>query len=155
MIRRILVTGSRDWTDRSAMALAISDYLGERGTSIGRAWPFPLVIHGGARGADACADAIARNWGWTPRKVEADWYGPCREPCRPGHRRRNQRGDWYCPAAGNYRNQAMVDSGADICLAFPLPGSEGTWDCVQRAKAAGIPVRVITPAMDRDEARTR
>lgn len=42
--------------------------------------------------------------------------------------------------AGLVRNQLMVDLGADICLAFPLPGSRGTWDCMGRAEAAGIKV---------------
>jgi hypothetical protein len=35
----------------------------------------------------------------------------------------------------------MVDLGADLCLAFPMPRSRGTWDCVRRAKKAGIVVR--------------
>ncbi len=39
-------------------------------------------------------------------------------------------------AGGPVRNQAMVDSGADLCLAFPDNKSIGTWDCVQRARAA-------------------
>ena len=50
--------------------------------------------------------------------------------------------DWktFGKAAGPKRNQAMVDSGADLCIAFPSKGSTGTIDCVERAKAAGIPV---------------
>jgi hypothetical protein len=36
----------------------------------------------------------------------------------------------------------MVGLGADLCLAFPLPGSTGTPHCVGLARAAGIPVRV-------------
>lgn len=45
--------------------------------------------------------------------------------------------------AGPYRNQQMVDRGADVCLAFPASGSRGTWDCVRRAKDAGIEVKVF------------
>lgn len=44
--------------------------------------------------------------------------------------------------AGPIRNQEMVDSGAEICLAFPSPSSKGTWDCLKRAALAGIPGRV-------------
>jgi len=54
---RILITGSRTWTDRAAIAHAISDYLHSVDTSIGGAWPSPIVVHGGARGADQLADA--------------------------------------------------------------------------------------------------
>ncbi len=54
--------------------------------------------------------------------------------------------------AGPERNERMVDQ-ADldlcggrisklICLAFPALGSIGTWDCVRRLAARGIPVRV-------------
>jgi hypothetical protein len=35
MTHCILITGSRSWTDRAAIALAISDYLHSVGTSIG------------------------------------------------------------------------------------------------------------------------
>jgi hypothetical protein len=44
--------------------------------------------------------------------------------------------------AGPARNQEMVDLGADLCLAFPRKGSRGTWDCIQRAAEAGIPVHI-------------
>ena len=44
--------------------------------------------------------------------------------------------------AGPYRNQLMVDLGADVCLGFPLEGSRGTYDCIRRAEDAGIPVKV-------------
>jgi hypothetical protein len=52
--------------------------------------------------------------------------------------------DWssFGELAGPMRNQAMVDTGVDICLAFPLLGSRGTWDCVRRAQASGVPVIV-------------
>lgn len=43
-------------------------------------------------------------------------------------------------AAGMMRNQVMVDRGADICLGFPGPSSRGTIHCMERARAAGIPV---------------
>lgn len=59
------------------------------------------------------------------------------------------RADWdtHGRAAGPIRNQAMVDSGADLCLAFPssrrVRGRTGTGDCMRRAKEAGIPVLVM------------
>ncbi len=103
---RILITGSRSWTDRAAIVQAISDYLHCVGTSIGGAWPSPVIVHGGARGADQLADAVARNWGWTPERHPADW---------------NRHGR----AAGYRRNATMVALGADVCLAFIVNGSAG------------------------------
>lgn len=55
------------------------------------------------------------------------------------------RAEWdkHDRAAGPIRNQGMVDSGADLCLAFPTKTSRGTRDCMRRARAAGIPVLVM------------
>jgi YspA, cpYpsA-related SLOG family len=63
---RILITGSRTWTDRTAIAQAISDYLHPVGTSVGGVWPCPIIVHGGARGTDQLAGQVARGWGWSP-----------------------------------------------------------------------------------------
>lgn len=85
-----------------------------------------VVIHGGAKGADAMADhwaSIVQRMG-LPVKVEshnADW-------------------DRHGKAAGPIRNQEMVDAGADVCLAFPLGESRGTRHCMKAAEQAGIPV---------------
>lgn len=116
---RILITGSRFWGDaqtiRDAIALAIADTDGP-----------VTIVHGGARGADQLAAALATTFGphVTTEKWAADW---------DRHRKR----------AGVVRNQEMVDAGADVLLAFPLHLSAGpsigTRDCIRRAKAAGIP----------------
>lgn len=58
----------------------MSDYLRSVGTSSGGGWPLPIIVHGGARGADHLADAIARGWGWTPRCRRL----PCVHPRRLG-----------------------------------------------------------------------
>lgn len=53
--------------------------------------------------------------------------------------------DWakYGRAAGPIRNQEMVDSGIDVCLAFPAaessPGTRGT---IKMARKKGIPTYV-------------
>jgi len=49
-------------------------------------------------------------------------------------------------AAGPRRNQEMVDSGVDLCLAFYREGAgnRGTQDCVRRARNAGVPVDELT-----------
>lgn len=139
---RVLVTGSRSWTDTEVIGAALSDcwrdavQLGADGIT---------VVHGGASGADRIADLWAirfRGSGVLREPVPADWPS-CAAGCRPGHRRRRWDGSEYCPTAGHRRNQAMVDRGAAVALAFPLGASTGTRDCMRRAERAGIEVRVF------------
>lgn len=142
---RLLVTGSRNFSDAALMAesllSAIDDY--SLGLEV-------VVVHGNARGADRVADAAARKLGLLePEPHDAKWNDPCRPTCRPGHRRPSPDGGTFCPAAGNYRNQAMVDLGADVMVAFPLGASTGTRDAMRRARQAGIPVREIEPGAKR------
>jgi hypothetical protein len=97
-----------------------------------------LIVHGDCpTGADAIADAWpAKPFAVAYERHVADWLH-CRPTCH--HPAQLKKGVNYCPAAGPYRNQEMVDAGAAVCLAFILPGSRGTIDCVKRARAAGIP----------------
>lgn len=138
---RILVTGSREWTDAQKVRDHLLLYSGGRGT---------VLVHGdNRRGADRIAAGIAAEWPWVLEPHPANWIGPCRDTCRPGHRRTRWRdGVEYCPAAGNYRNQDMVDLGADVCIAFFSGGAvnRGTTDCASRAHKAGIRVIRVTDA---------
>lgn len=74
-------------------------------------------------------DKIAQRWanlhGIQTEEHPADWEG-------------------YGRAAGPMRNKHMVNLGADICLAFPLSDSRGTFNCIKLASAAGIPVWIFT-----------
>jgi hypothetical protein len=138
----VLVTGSRHASPQHAQLIA--DALTDAVT--GRSGPH-LLIHGEASGADALAERAARDLGWNVRGIAAKWTAPCRVECRRGHRRPRADGSDYCPAAGNYRNQELVDLAVqhlpDVrALAFPLPGSRGTWDCVRRAERAGLRVAI-------------
>lgn len=138
---RILVTGGRDFYDADAIIKALL--------------PLPedaVLVHGAAPGAD---EQSAYFWGFWGRETDphpADWEGPCRTTCKPGHRR--QRGFTnYCPAAGVYRNQEMLDSGIDLVIAFP--GGRGTADMVRRVKAAGFTedngrLRLVSPEEKND-----
>ena len=138
---RVLFTGSR-------YASPYQD--GHRATiwsallEVHRAYPdgtWFTLVHGDAPGADRMAAAYAAHLGWAVEPYPADWDGPCGDRCQPNHRTaRRGRPGTYCPAAGAYRNQRMVDLGADVCVATPMRYSRGTRDCVRRAKAAGIPV---------------
>jgi hypothetical protein len=143
---RILVTGSREWTDVSTIEDALLNALYE---SPADADP-PVLVHGGCpTGADAIADSVWRHWSHVypelgfladPEVHPADW-------ARHGR------------SAGPIRNHAMVRAGADICLAFPVGRSPGTRGCMAAARAALIPVRdygtpyVAAAIAMKDEAR--
>lgn len=127
---RVLVTGGRKYSNLNEV----------RHQLVGLD-PTATIVHGAASGADATVDLVADSLGFDVESHPAAWEGPCRSECFPGHRRPRVGGDTYCPAAGNYRNQDMVDLGADLCIAFP--GGKGTADMVRRVREAGIPVRMV------------
>lgn len=109
-MKRVIVAGSRDYTDSQILDTVVHEHRPD------------VIVHGGARGADALAGDFAQ-WHLVPTEVHpvtsADW------------RRHGKK-------AGPMRNQRMVDAGADVCLAFPHADSVGTWDCAARAMRAGI-----------------
>lgn len=115
---RLLVTGSRDWSDEVTVANALFD--------IWAGWGRPseaVLVAGGASGADEIA---ARLWSRAGLRVEthpAEWEL---------HGRR----------AGMIRNAQMVASGVDHCVAFSRNDSPGTKQCMTAAQKAGIPTSV-------------
>ncbi|NUU23324.1 MAG: DUF2493 domain-containing protein [Streptomycetaceae bacterium] len=122
---RVLVTGSRYWTDTHLIYTALDQAFTDRPTRL------MIVVHGCCKTG---ADAIAAAWAQTAR---ADGQ-PVYEERHPAQWSRGR-------TAGPQRNQRMVDRGAHLCLAFPLPTSTGTEDTIRRARNAGIPVEVIKP----------
>jgi hypothetical protein len=128
---RILVTGSRDWLNPFVISYAIEEVL----------WPYfnlplpsgvdgdksPVIGHGACpTGADYFANMYAEWKGYEVEKYPAEWK-------------------IFGKAAGPIRNQVMVDSGADVVLAFKNPDSRGTQDCINRAKKAGLKVIEYNP----------
>jgi hypothetical protein len=122
----ILTTGCRDWTDHNAVGNALyEETLGH--TDI-------VVFHGDCpTGADKfvgeCCDAVNLYC----RAFPADW-------------------EQHGKAAGPIRNREMVKAalvirnlnhGRVVCLAFWDGESRGTWNCIQEAVRAGLPVRII------------
>lgn len=107
---RVLVCGSRSWTDRYAIEREL------------RALPDgAIVIHGAARGADTIAGEIANRLGLIVETFPADW-------------KRHGR------AAGHIRKRRMLEEGKpDLVLAFDL-GTPGTADMMRQAQRAGLPV---------------
>ena len=125
---KILVTGSREWTDEKAI---------ER--EFRKLPPGTTIVHGACpTGADAIADKLAMKFGFPIRRYPADWEAERAATGSP-------------KAAGPKRNSKMIReehrSGEPIsfALAFTpdLSRSRGTKDCVERAKKAGIRVEVI------------
>lgn len=115
---RILVTGSRDWTDQHAVWAALAD----------AARPVApeqklVIVHGACpTGADAMADEWARSYGAAIEAHPANWAK-------------------YGRRAGPIRNAVMVARGADVCLAFIKDRSRGASYTASLAEAAEIPVR--------------
>ena len=131
---RILITGSRDWTDSAVIRSA----LGETWIMLGA---FTLVHGDCPTGADRIADVWGRenhDIGVILAPYPADWKT-------------------YGRRAGPIRNAAMVGMGADCCFAFIGPctsmfcerpdphGSHGASGCADMAEAAGIPTLRRTP----------
>jgi hypothetical protein len=130
---RILVTGSRDWSDGPTIWKSLAETV--------RALPYEqglLIVHGACpTGADQMADEWGRGYGATIETHRAEDFGP-----------------W--PRCGPLRNRHMVSLGADRCLAFigpctsprcrkPRPHpSHGASHCADLAEKAGIPVRRFT-----------
>lgn len=126
---RILITGTRENSPR------VRNLVRQALDALTISPSFPLhrpivVVHGACPygGADQYAEEWARTSGHATEPHPAD-TGP--------------RGQILGPA----RNSHMVSLGADYCLAFPAPGSRGTWDCLRKAVDAGIPseVHVVGP----------
>jgi len=117
-MRRILVTGSRDWDDISAIFDTLNHLMKKWGTNL-------VVVHGGAKGADT----IAGQWAGVQFVQEevhpADW-------------------EKYGKRAGFIRNAEMVNLGADICVAFIKNNSRGATMCADLAEKAGIPTFRVT-----------
>ncbi|MGH7919962.1 MAG: SLOG family protein [Candidatus Dormibacteraceae bacterium] len=111
---RVIVCGSRDWTDPEPIRQALR-----------RVHP-SLLIHGGSLGTDAIAGQIARELGILVRAHPADWkrFGRGAGPLR------NQR--------------MLEAEKPDLVIAFSTrsPLTPGTADMVARARAAGVPVEV-------------
>jgi hypothetical protein len=113
---RVLVCGSRTWTDREIVY-----------NRLGQLEPDGLtIITGGARGADQLAHDWATFYGVDHEVYPAEW-------------------DIHGRAAGPIRNQQMLDTGIDLVIAFRMPGqSRGTDHMVRIANAAGVATDHVT-----------
>lgn len=149
----VVITGSRSWTDVSAIHTALEDAWHAARED---GWPGIEVIEGGASGADDIAGRWADEHeadGVGHQRVDADW-ATCADDCPPGHRR-SAHGATYCPTAGHRRNAAMVALQPALVIAFIAPcasnrcakpkphDSHGTAQCLGLARKAGIPIQGV------------
>ena len=135
---RVLVTGSRTWTDRrmvwDALSLTATEY-GINGL---------VVVHGKANGGDTFAEEWA---------LANEDKGVVNEPHPAEWLIGSGANAVYNPQAGFQRNGYMVDLGARRCLAFLMfctksdcpqrhqqHYTHGAAHCLGLALAAGIPV---------------
>lgn len=130
-MNRVLITGSRDWTDRRKVWSEIVRYISEtcpmgtdsRGESVDWDTRGLVIVHGAClTGADNFADEYG----------VVNWINVERHPARWNE---------FGKSAGFIRNQHMVNLGADICLAFIKNGSRGATHTAELAELAGIEVR--------------
>lgn len=111
---RVIVCGSRRWTDRQQIASRLFDLP-----------PDSTIVHGAAGGADRIAAQEAEKLGLLVEPWPAMWEA---------HGKR----------AGLIRNEQMAVMGADLCIAFWDGRSTGTAHMLTQARAHGIPVEVVT-----------
>lgn len=107
----VLITGSKYWADRSGMRRVLEGWP-----------PGSVVLHGGQIGADHLAGKIAKSLGY---EVWSEPWG-----MGPGRTAR------MIARLKEYRVQGR----RCYVVAFPLPGSRGTRNCVRQAREAGFPV---------------
>lgn len=114
---KILVTGSRRFTDPFAASLAIDKRLGNLPEGA-------TVIHGGALGADKIAAEAAERHGHPVEAFFADW-------------------DAYGKRAGVIRNLKMLDEKPKLVIAFWNGESRGTLHVINNARQRHIPVEIV------------
>lgn len=111
---RVVVCGSREWSDWSLLEAALSILP-----------PGSQVVHGGARGADRMAGSVAHRLGHFVAWMPADW-------------------ERYGRSAGMRRNEQMLECvRPELVIAFWDGSSLGTKNTINRARRAGIRVAVF------------
>lgn len=115
---RVAIVGARSWPDvaeRIRVRQAVVDLV----RRIHAHDPHAVIVSGGAEGVDTWAAVAALAVGL---EVVEHYPEPGKSPLE--------------------RNTVIV-ADCDILRAFPNARSRGTWDTINKARAAGIPCRVI------------
>lgn len=121
---RVLVTGSRNWTDREAVETSLRQVWQALGNH-----PGAILIEGECPYGGA--DEIAR-----------DTWQALGLPVEPHPALRSDSGYLL----GAQRNAQMVARRPHVCVAYPLPDSKGTRNCMRLAAEAGVPILIVEPS---------
>jgi hypothetical protein len=125
----VLVSGSRDWDDAVLLFEELSRITDEyRSQVLHESYAPILVLEGDSGRADLWADAWAQLGLHEVERFPAQW----------------RENGVYNPQAGFERNSAMLARIPDVVIAFQKNKSRGTQDTIDKARAAGIPVEVIS-----------
>ena len=121
-VRRVLITGSRDWDARNKVWDALEAEL----LIAAREQRQLVVVHGACKTG---ADLHAKQWcDWAQVGSRTPTFGVKAEPHPPKP----------VPRGTLIRNREMAESGVDAAHAFPNEGSTGTRHCMSRCYAAGV-----------------
>jgi len=115
---RLLVCGSRAWTDRQAVFDALD--------AIHALHHVTQVIEGTCRGPDQYGGEWAKAQGIRLTEMPADW-------------------DRHGTRAGFIRNSKMADLGPDMVVGFIVAGSRGTKMMLEISLARGFDTRLVRP----------
>lgn len=115
---RVVVAGTRTFDDYDLLCRKLDGML-----RVKRDTHRIVILSGGAKGADALGERYARERGYGLQVYPADWNA-------------------HGKAAGPMRNTAMVKY-ANAAVFFWDLASDGTRDCLKKARERKIPIRVV------------
>lgn len=113
---RVIIAGTRTFDDYALLHYKVSQILKNQTGP-------PIIVSGGAEGADRLGERYADEMGLKYKVFEADW-------------------DKHGRAAGPIRNKGMAEY-ADSCICFWDGKSRGTKNMIDRAKKNNLNLRVI------------
>ncbi len=114
-VGRVLVTGSRVWSDWLLPGRVAYHFYEACPRS-------PVLVNGKCRGADSIFRTLWMQRGGLVEDHPADWSQGLK--------------------AGHVRNRVMVDSGVDLCVSFNL-GTPGATGCQNYALSKGVPTFIF------------
>lgn len=139
---RLGVVGSRSWTDRALFWAHLCAWMKqckieefdpfsheEPPTVVGTIYDLHLVSGGATRGADALAEAFARQKGLSITIHHAKWMNP----------------DGTFNRAAGFERNAKIVRDCDILVAFHDGKSRGTLNTIKEAVKHGVLVWIVTP----------